>query len=326
MNETTRPATPPLRTARDIAEARYHITSVYIPHDLASHDGRPLDFKLAYLESNRLTLGHLHYGADVELLCPPMMSCYHVNLTLSGKTQVRQGGVSATTDAVASGVVFNLTDPYTVRWSPDAVQYAIKIPRVSMEGQLAALIGRPVTAPIRFSLGFDLTTPQGQSLIAAVRHLRAELARPGGIADVPLIRTQLESYVLSQLLMVIPHDHQHLLTVRSKASSRRHVRAAMEFIDNHAPEPISGPDLAREACVSVRALQVGFHEELGMSPMAYLRNVRLDRVHEELLSRTDNVPVSEIAHRWGFSHLGRFAEQYKRKFGILPSETARSRH
>jgi AraC-like DNA-binding protein len=319
MRETV---TQPLLETKDIDEARQHITSVYIPHDLTSRDNRPLDFKLCYLQSKRLTLGHLRYGADAELLCPPMESCYHVNLTLEGMTQVCQGGSSASTDPGKSGVIFNLKDSYTVRWSPEAVQYAIKIPRTSMESQLAALIGRPVDTPIEFSLGFDLTSPQGQSLLAAVHHLRTELTRPGGISDVPLIRAQLESYVLSQMLLVIPHDHQHLLIQSSKAASRQHVRMAIEFIENHAAEPITGVELARTACVSVRALQMGFHEELGMSPMAYVRNMRLDKVHEELLAGAGNASVSEAASRWGFHHLGRFAEQYRRKFGVLPSETA----
>ncbi|MFD4194151.1 AraC family transcriptional regulator [Amycolatopsis thermoflava] len=319
--EETTTAVPPLREARDLAGARHHITSVYIPHELTSHDSRRLSFKLSYLESRRLTLGHLRYGADVELHCPPMMSCYHVNLTLTGRTQVSQGGVSVATEGAAGGVACNFKDPYVVRWSPDAVQYAIKVPRASLEGQLASLIGRPVETPIRFNLGFDLGSQRGQSLLAAVRHLQVELTRPDGTAGIPLVRAQLESYVLSQMLLVIPHDYQHLLLARGKTASRRHVRIAMEFVQEHSADPITAADLAREACVSVRALQMGFREEFGTSPTGYIRGVRLDGVREELLARPQGVSITEIAHRWGFHHLGRFAEHYKRRFGELPSET-----
>lgn len=321
MGKETKTAVEPVREARDLAEARQHITSVYIPHELASHDNQPLDFRLTYLESRRLTLGHLQYGADVELLCPPMLSCYHVNLTLAGRTQVRQAGEAAATDAGRGGVVFNFTDPYVVRWSPDAVQYAMKIPRVSMESQLAALLGRPVQAPVRFGLGFDLTSARGQSLLAAVRHLRAELARPGGTAEIPLIRAQLESYVLSQLLLVVPHDHRHLLAATGQPASRKHIQRAADYAEEHAAEPITVPDLAREARVSMRALQTGFQEAFGMSPTAYLRALRLDRARQDLLARPDGVSISEIAHRWGFHHLGRFADHYRRRFGVLPSDT-----
>lgn len=314
----------PLVATRDLDEARHHITNVYIPHGLASRDGQPLDFRLRYLASSRLTIGHLRYGADAELLVPPMVSCYHVNLTLHGMTQVTQGGRAAATERGRSGVLFNPTDPFTVRWSPDAVQYAIKVPRASLEGQLAALLGRPVVDPIRFDLGFDLTSPRGQSLVAAVNHLRTELSRAGGIGQVPLIRAQLESYVLSQMLLVIPHEHLPQLTQQHDPVRRRHVRVAMDYIHDHAHEAITAPDIARAACVSMRALQAGFQEELEMSPMAYLRNVRLDRAHADLLAAPVGTSVSEVAMRWGFAHLGRFAEQYRRKFGVLPSETVRT--
>ena len=308
---------------QDAAEARNLLTSVYVPHQLRSRDGLPLNFKIRYLQSKRLTLGHLRYGADSEVLVPPMESCYHVNLTLSGMTQAVQGGERVATETGKTGVMFTPNDPRAVRWSPDAVQYAIKVPRSSMEGQLSAMIGRPVTDPIHFALGFDLSTPQGQSLLAAVGHLRTELSRTGGLAESPLVRAQLESYVLSQLLLVIPSDHQASLFETGQRITRRHVRTAIDFIDEHLADSITGPDIARAASVSVRALQVGFQDELGMSPMAYVRSRRLDRVHQELLLSPGDTLIHDVATRWGFFHFGRFAEQYRLRFGVLPSTTAR---
>ncbi|MFC7661266.1 helix-turn-helix transcriptional regulator [Pseudonocardia benzenivorans] len=123
------------------------------------------------------------------------------------------------------------------------------------------------------------------------------------------------------MLLVIPHDHQDLLAPTGRAAGRTHVRIATEYADEHAAEPITAPDLARAACVSMRALQVGFREELGVSPGTYIRNVRLDRARQDLLARPEGVPISEIAHRWGFHHLGRFAQHYQRRFGFLPSDT-----
>ena len=56
---------------QDPAEASRLIDSVYVPHQLRSRDGHTINFKLRYLESPRLTLGHLRFGADSELLVPP---------------------------------------------------------------------------------------------------------------------------------------------------------------------------------------------------------------------------------------------------------------
>lgn len=314
-----------LVSTHDYDEARARITEVYVPHGLQSLDGSPLDFKLRHLVSDKLTVGHLRYGADAELLVPPMLGFYHVNLTMRGATVVSRGGIQAVTEAGKSGAAFDPKEPFTVRWSPDAIQYAIKIPRASFEGQLSAMVGRPVADPIRFDLGFDLTSPAGQSLLAAVKHLRIELSREGGVAEYPLVRAQLESYVLSQLLLVIPNEFDQLLRATTHLVRRRHVRVAIDFMNEHAADPITGPDVARAACVSIRALQAGFHEEVGTSPMAYLRNIRLDKAYADLVSGPADTSVSEVASRWGFMHLGRFSEHYRRKFGVLPSETLKGR-
>lgn len=313
----------PLLTTSDLSEAHQFITDVYIPHDLETYDGRRLDFKLRYLASERLTVGHLVYGADAELLVPPMLDCYHMNLTLSGQTMVSQKGRRAATDGGRSGVLFSPTDPFTVRWSPEAVQYAVKLPRRSIEAHLGKLLNRPIEQPIRFDLGFDLDHPTGQALLSAVTFLRAELSRPGGISTLPMARDQLESLVLTQLLLTIPHSYTDLLQAPDRPAQRTTVRRAIELIEADPNASLTLSDLAAASGVTARALQRGFREVVGMSPTAYVRAVRLDRVHADLVDGAGGVPVTDVAVRWGFFHLGRFAQQYRDRFGVLPSETVR---
>jgi transcriptional regulator GlxA family with amidase domain len=85
-------------------------------------------------------------------------------------------------------------------------------------------------------------------------------------------------------------------------------------------------DLAAIAGVGVRVLQESFRQHVGMSPLTYLRRLRLDGVHAEL-SRSEpwEVSVSEVAFRWGFTHLGRFAGAYRARYGVSPSQTLRER-
>lgn len=74
--------------------------------------------------------------------------------------------------------------------------------------------------------------------------------------------------------------------------------------------------------MSLRALHAAFQEQLGTSPMAYVRLVRLNRVRAELLrSDPQDVRVTDIAMRFGFLHLSRFAQQYRDHFDELPSVT-----
>ncbi len=62
-----------------------------------------------------------------------------------------------------------------------------------------------------------------------------------------------------------------------------------------------------------------------MTPTAYLRRVRLDHAHRELVGAADGdgLTVTEVAYRWGFSSPSRFAERYRAAFGVAPSQTLR---
>jgi hypothetical protein len=53
----------------------------------------------------------------------------------------------------------------------------------------------------------------------------------------------------------------------------------MDIIEGGPHLPLTIATLARQCHVSVRTLQEGFQRHLGMSPMAYVRVVRLRRAH-----------------------------------------------
>ena len=97
------------------------------------------------------------------------------------------------------------------------------------------------------------------------------------------------------------------------------------YLEAHADEPLTPRQLARVGYMSVRALHAAFQQVLGETPMSYLRRVRLDRAHADLL-RGDpaRVRVTDVAVRWGFCFQSRFAQQYRDRFGELPSRTLRS--
>jgi transcriptional regulator GlxA family with amidase domain len=83
-------------------------------------------------------------------------------------------------------------------------------------------------------------------------------------------------------------------------------------------------ELAAASSTSVRSLQENFRRSLGTSPLQYLRDLRLEKVRTELLSaERGTATVTQVAARWGFVHLGRFATAYRQRFAERPSDTMR---
>ncbi len=103
----------------------------------------------------------------------------------------------------------------------------------------------------------------------------------------------------------------------------RHVRKAIDFMQGNLHTPITLKEIAVDAGVSTRALQLGFKQFLDTTPHLYLREIRLRAAHAELSAPGNILSVKEVALKWGFSHVGRFAAHYKATFGEAPSATAR---
>jgi AraC-like DNA-binding protein len=101
---------------------------------------------------------------------------------------------------------------------------------------------------------------------------------------------------------------------------------AEEFLRASLTEPVSLADVAAAAGISVRTLTRTFAHRYGMGPMRFLRNLRLDAVRRALLAaRPGELGVTEVALRHGFTHFGRFAGQYRERFGEAPSHTLKHR-
>jgi AraC-like DNA-binding protein len=278
---------------------------------------------LSGIRLTHLTVGFVRFGEETSVDPGPMGS-YHVNVALSGRVE----SICGHRHAVASpsnGAVFS-PEPHTTlpHWGPDAAQVCIKIRRSSLESELGALLGRPVRSAVDFDLGYPLTTPAARSWLATLGLLLAELGRPESLAQASaLYREQLERLVISGLVISQPNEFTDELARPVRPLRPRTVARVVALIEEHPEAPYTIGDLARHAGVSARRLQQGFREHVGATPTEYLRRIRLERAHGDLLHGERS--VTDVALRWGFPHLSRFAHAYRHQYGVLPSETRRSR-
>jgi transcriptional regulator GlxA family with amidase domain len=112
------------------------------------------------------------------------------------------------------------------------------------------------------------------------------------------------------------HPYRQALAAPAEPGRPEAVRDAMDMIEAGPHLPLTTSTLAKQCHVSVRTLQEGFQRHLSMSPMAYVRVVRLRRAHRDLRSADpSHSTVASIAHRWGFTHLGRHLPWRLRRAG-----------
>jgi|GEM_PF-4787974 len=98
-------------------------------------------------------------------------------------------------------------------------------------------------------------------------------------------------------------------------------KKAEEYIRNNLSNPITIESLCRYSGTAGRTLHLGFKERFGVTPKAYLRIMRLNRVRKDLRDSNNRKTISLIAKDSGFSHLGHFTEEYRRMFGETPTNT-----
>ena len=103
----------------------------------------------------------------------------------------------------------------------------------------------------------------------------------------------------------------------------RDVTRAIGYMQARLGSPISVADIAEASGAAGRTLFKHFRDYRGISPMRYLRDARFERAREALSLAQPEARVTEIAMTWGFSHLGRFSVEYRKRFGERPSQTLR---
>ena len=153
---------------------------------------------------------------------------------------------------------------------------------------------------------------------------KEQLFRPGSLLHQPLVGMPFVDSLVHGFLVAAEHSQRGALAADPTQAPPSAIGAALDIIEAEAHLPTTVSSLASRTHVSVRSLQQGFHDHLGVSPMTYLREVRLRRAHQTLReSDPSEVTVAAVANRWGFTNLGRFAAAHAARYGEAPSDTLR---
>ena len=218
-----------------------------------------------------------------------------------------------------------------MRWHAGNAQVCVRFERSLVERHCAAHLGHALDEPLEFEPELRLNTPAGRYFLRLVNLFAEELAfaRHGDRAAHPLANEHVAEHFSAALLNALIYGQRNNMSAalaRVEASpAPRFVRRAEDYIRRHYAEPLSVEKLALVAGVSARTLFAGFRDFRHVAPMAYLKAFRLDKARQILQSGevSGKAGVTKIALDIGFSHLGRFAQDYRFRFGELPSATAK---
>ncbi|MGH3588477.1 MAG: cupin domain-containing protein, partial [Pseudonocardia sp.] len=173
-----------LRSA-DVDEFRACVARFLTPHRLTpvGRDGARVRTDVAVARLGPLSLVYgWHRGSELQVELTEDVDYYDVNLALGGANRLSCGGEEVTVDRDAAGIISPQMRA-RMRLSRDYRQLHVRIERFALERHLEELLGRTVSAPIRFRPRMDLRDPAVASWLRAVRLLVRDLDEPAGLAS-----------------------------------------------------------------------------------------------------------------------------------------------
>ncbi|WP_050530350.1 helix-turn-helix domain-containing protein [Pseudaestuariivita atlantica] len=183
------------------------------------------------------------------------------------------------------------------------------------------LLGELPDKPISFTPDFSTDRSLHRTLAHLIKHAaEEEEAEPWSLRD-PIRGQSFLSSVMNLLLLHQPHSLSHL-ALPGAGPAPRDVKRVLDYIEAHLDRPVTLATLVAVGGVPGRTLNEHFRRFTGLSPMAYHRKRRLEAAHRALCAG-DGTSVTDIALRFGFNNVGRFAALYRQAHGVTPAQHLR---
>ncbi|CAB3658839.1 helix-turn-helix domain-containing protein [Paraburkholderia rhynchosiae] len=170
--------------------------------------------------------------------------------------------------------------------------------------------------------------------IGAARKVRLcaslrELLEHSAASAAPLsscARNSLQASVLASLFDVgaLPASSEPM-AMPARARRQSIVSEARDYVLANRDRAVGVPELCERLHVSRRTLQYCFQDVLGMAPATYVRTIRLNGARRDLCNASrESRSVQDVAAAWGFWHMSQFATDYRKLFGMRPSDTLKA--
>jgi AraC-like DNA-binding protein len=269
------------------------------------------------------TLQDVVLGADTSIDCGDVCSTYRVFLVRSGRATGKHRGLPAGGGA-GTAAVYAPEGISALHWEASTEILLFKMARHAVEDALGDALGRQLRSQPDFAPLMPTNIAATQNWINMLVLFAEQFFHPDGLLTQPLVAMPFVDTLVRGFLLAAEHSQRDALMGREVSLTPSAIRRAVDVIEAEAQLPLTLSSIAARSQLSVRALQQGFKRHLGMSPMSYLREVRLRRAHQSLIESDPSIAtVASVAYDWGFTNLGRFAAVHAARYREPPAKTLR---
>jgi AraC-like DNA-binding protein len=307
--------------SRDVEEARAYLDASGFRLGIAPRQATQLKLCTLGVRLPGLYLAYMEYGAPVEVQSDRGRDDHWMLLPIRGTIEASGGKHSVCGNPRrAVALSYPSIGSSEVRAEANSARLMVKMMPAAVSRELTALLGAPPDASLELAPEIDLSRGYGKSLARYLRLAIADFARADSLLRNPIAVSSFEHFILSGLLMAHPHNYTDALGHLDRPINPRGLKRAIEYMEGHLDQAVTLADIVRASGVPGRTLFKHFKEYQGVSPMNYLRTARFQKVRDELRHAEPDGCVMDIAMHWGFEHMGRFAVEYRRRFGESPSQ------
>jgi len=310
-----------LLRSRDAEEVGAHLSALRYQFELAPRDARQLDVCINAAILGNMVFGYDRFGAPVTIQTGPTYGDYTILLPIREHVELVTGKHSIVCGPHLAGVLSPTRD-HLFRTQAGSAKLHLRLSGTALTRYLTALLGAPLKAPPELAPKMSLTDGCGRRLAGYLRLALADFLESGS-PPCPITVSAFEEFIISELLLSHPHNYTEAVVRLERPIVPRDVRRVIEYMKAHLRSPVTLSEIVQVSGLPGRTLFKHFKDSLGVSPMRYLREIRLDEVGKALVRAEREEGVTAIAAQWGFDHMGRFSSDYRKRYGERPSETLR---
>ena len=278
------------------------------------------------VEMNGVTIGNstlsfIRHRADYDIDCGDIDSAGSIIFGYGCGRPSSTSFNGQSFNVIDHGSIITRHAKVTHRRASDSCEIVLKGSAAAVENTLQSLLDRHLSRQLVFERNLMMQSPIGVHARSTFSYIMDSLDTNPELLENPLVVANFEDLLLG-IILSLPNNYSEELRNPGRLSTAPSVVTRAEaFIQSRANTPITMSDVFAHVGCSRNTLFNNFRRFRGYTPWEFLTTIRLKLAHQQLINATEADSVTSIAHSFGFSHMSRFSQMYRKRYGEKPSET-----